>query len=559
MKLVLFITIFFHTLIFAQSEIDTSFSYIKLENKKYTLDDIVGKSKENLFSPLEKDYSKFGFTDSIFWIRILIKNNTSIDKIQILELNHPALDTIDIYKLEDQKLLLKKELGDLRVYDQSTFMPNPNYEFTVSPGQEKIFFIKIVSTGTLNIGMSVQDIKTYNLDSSTQVKWLTFYFGAVFIMLIYNFIIYLIVKNRSFLYYALFHAAYLLFALSLSGISFELFWPNTPSINQYVLPVTMPLTGAFGILFVIHFLNIKLVSPKLYKFLFSLMVISFMVSPLPFITGYSVAIQLGSILTFIIALTLFIVSLYLAIFNKNANALFYFIAWSFFCVGVVISHLSNIGIVPSTILTNFSSQIGSFFEVLLLSIALAYYYNNLRKKHIELTYTNEELLTLSHTDMLTKSYNRRYFYEKVNQYLTTIKDQKRKFSLLMLDLDHFKNINDTYGHDSGDRVLALFAEICRNMIREDDIFARFGGEEFVLFLPDTDKKTAIEIAKRINNTISKSKIDSQPDLSFTVSIGISHNTADLEKLLDKADKALYHAKHSGRNTFILYDDIEAEI
>jgi diguanylate cyclase (GGDEF)-like protein len=523
-----------------------------LENKTYTLSEIVEKSNQDLFSPLHKDQSKFGFTDSIFWIKVHSINSSSIEKTQILELNHPSLDTIDIYELKDQGLILKKELGDLRVYDKSTFMPNPNYEFTVSPKQEKVFFIQIISTGTLNIGMSVQDVNAYNLYSSAQVKWLSFYFGAVLIMLMYNFIIYLIIKNRIFLYYVLSHMTYLLFALSLSGISFELFWPDTPDINRYVLPITMPLTGTFSLLFAIHFLNIKLISNTLYKFLFALMIISFIVSLLPFITGYSVAIKLGSLLTFIIAITLFIVSLYLAIFKTNINALFYFVAWSFFCVGVVISHLSNIGLVPSTILTNFSSQIGSFFEVLLLSIALAYSYNRLQNEHRKLTYSNDRLRVLSHTDMLTGSYNRRYFHDKVNVLLSIAKDENSDFYLLMLDLDHFKKINDTYGHDIGDKVLISFATICRKILRENDIFARLGGEEFVLCLPDTDETTAIHIAKRINTAIRNSTFDFAPDLNLTVSIGISHNTFELEKLLDEADKALYKAKSSGRNTFVLY-------
>jgi len=557
MRLLLFITIFFHTLVFAQNDISSSFSYIKLENKTYTSNEIIEKSEQNLFLPLNKDHSKFGFTDSIFWIKVHSKNHTSIKKTKILELNHPSLDTIDIYELEDQKLILKKELGDLRVYDKSAFMPNPHYEFVLSPKQEKVFFIKIVSTGTLNIGISVQDVNTYNLYSSTQVKWLTFYFGAVLIMLMYNFIIYLIIKNRSFLYYVLFHISYLLFALSLSGISFELFWPNTPGINRYVLPITMPLTGAFSLLFAIHFLNIKLISNTLYKFLFILMVISFIMSLLPFTTGYSVAIQLGSLISFIIAIVLFIVSLYLAIFKKNTDALFYFVAWSFFCVGVVISHLSNIGLIPSTILTNFSSQIGSFFEVLLLSIALAYSYNRLQNEHRKLTYSNDRLRILSHTDTLTGCYNRRYFFDKIKAFLSVAKDENSDFYLLMLDLDHFKNVNDTYGHDMGDEVLISFAETCKSIIRENDVFARFGGEEFVLFLPDTDKTTAMEIAKRINTAVSNTKINSIPDLNVTVSIGISHshNTLELEKLLNEADKALYTAKHSGRNTFVLYDNV----
>ncbi len=554
MRLILFISIIFNIFLFAQSELDTSYSYIKLQNNEYTLQQILEKSEQNLFLPLHKDRSKFGFTDNIFWIKVISKNSSSTAKNKILELNYPTLDYIDIYELEGQQLILKKKLGDLRVYDTSTFMPNPNYKFTVSPAQKKVFFIKITSEGSLNIGVSVQEVNAYNRHSSTQIKWLSFYFGAVFIMLMYNFMIYLIIKNRSFLYYVLFHVSYTVFALGLSGISFEIFWPEIPEINRYVLPTAMALTGAFSLLFTIHFLDIKAMNHTLYKSLYALSMLSFLIALLPFIIGYSVAVQLSSLLSFSIVITLFIVAFYLVFFKKNKNALFYLIAWSFFLVGVAIAHLSNIGLIPSTMLTSFSSQIGSFFELLLLSIGLAYYYNRLKDEHRTLSYTNNQLRALSHTDMLTGSHNRRYFYDKVNPLLSAAKDNSTDFYLLMLDLDYFKNVNDTYGHEIGDKVLISFANICKAMLRENDIFVRFGGEEFILFLATADEIAAIDIAKRINNTLRHTTFDFAPDLQLTVSIGISHHTNELNILLEEADKALYKAKETGRDTYVLYDE-----
>jgi len=405
----------------------------------------------------------------------------------------------------------------------------------------------------MNIGISVKNTKDYILFSITQIKWLSFYFGAVLIMLMYNFILYLIIKNRSFLYYVLFHLSYLVFALSLSGISFELFWPQIPKLNQYVLPISMPLTGAFALLFSIHFLNIKNFNTKLSTILYFFAILSFIVAFSIFFLGYSLVIQIGSLISFLSVLFLFIVSFYLAFIKKDVNSVFYLIAWSFFLSGVAISHLSNIGIIPSILLTNYASQIGSFFEVLLLSIGLAYYYNRLRKKHIELTYNNTLLRELSHTDMLTKSFNRRYFYGQAKLHLEKSKQSNEKISLLMLDLDFFKKINDNFGHDIGDKVLIDFTNICKNSIRENDIFARFGGEEFVIFLPNTNQKQAYYVAQKIQTTLKNYTFSYLPNLSLTVSIGISSNHFDLETLLKQADLALYEAKHSGRNTIIIHN------
>ncbi len=273
---------------------------------------------------------------------------------------------------------------------------------------------------------------------------------------------------------------------------------------------------------------------------------------LSFIADYSVAVQVGSLLSFSIAIVLFIIALYLVFFKKNRNAVFYLLAWSFFVLGVVVAHLSNIGIIPSTMLTSFSSQIGSFLELLLLSVGLAYYYNRLKDEHKELTYTNDRLRALSHTDMLTGSYNRRYFYDTVNTLLSVAEEENSDFYLLMLDLDYFKNINDRYGHEVGDKVLISFADTCNSMLRKYDVFARFGGEEFVLFLPAVDEETAVNVAKRINTAVRSTRFEAVADLKVTVSIGISHSTFDLNELLKEADTALYKAKAAGRDTYVVF-------
>ena len=381
MRLLLLMSLCFNTVLFAQEDIKSLFSYIQLENRLYTFDEIKKKSEEGLFLPLEKDHSNFGFVNQLFWVKVMLKNQTKQSIQQILEFKSPSLDVIDIYELEGQIFTLKKELGDHRPHDKSSLMPTSNYEFTLLPLQEKIFFIKITSASSMNIGMSVQNISDYYKSSFTQIKWFSFYFGAITIMLMYNFIVYLMTRNKSFLYYVLFHASHMVFSLALSGIAFQLFWSDTPVLNKYVIPIFMSLTASFGLLFAIHFLNLKVLIPKLYLFLYTWVWLNFALAFTPFIFGYGISIKMVSISNFFEVVMLFVIVSYLSFFKKNINAFFYFIAWSFFLVGVATSHFSNIGLVPSSILTIFGFQIGSFFEALLLSIALAYYYSQLSEKH----------------------------------------------------------------------------------------------------------------------------------------------------------------------------------
>ncbi|MFI3241463.1 MAG: sensor domain-containing diguanylate cyclase, partial [Alphaproteobacteria bacterium] len=159
-------------------------------------------------------------------------------------------------------------------------------------------------------------------------------------------------------------------------------------------------------------------------------------------------------------------------------------------------------------------------------------------------------------DPLTGIFNRRYFEDEIPQRISNYDFQSECFSVLMLDADHFKNVNDTYGHKTGDAVLIELATISDKALRDSDIVARYGGEEFVMFLDQTDEEQAKNVANRLRESISKIvvKADDGRDVTFTVSIGLctSHYSTDLNQLVKNADLALYQAKENGRNRVEAY-------
>ncbi|WP_455597729.1 GGDEF domain-containing protein [Acinetobacter pecorum] len=168
----------------------------------------------------------------------------------------------------------------------------------------------------------------------------------------------------------------------------------------------------------------------------------------------------------------------------------------------------------------------------------------------------QTLKNLAHTDDLTQLYNRRHFVDMAER---SIHQWPRHASscLLMFDVDHFKNINDSYGHDVGDRVLQLIAEVTRKEMRHSDVLARFGGEEFIALLEDTQLQDSLVIAERIRCAIQKQYIYVKPNhaIRFTISIGIAElesHTQTLEDLIKQADIALYQAKKTGRNRIEVY-------
>ncbi|WP_374573700.1 diguanylate cyclase [Acinetobacter sp.] len=163
---------------------------------------------------------------------------------------------------------------------------------------------------------------------------------------------------------------------------------------------------------------------------------------------------------------------------------------------------------------------------------------------------------LAHTDELTQLYNRRQFVHmaerRIHEWPTPASS-----CLLMLDVDYFKKINDAYGHDSGDRVLQVIAGTARKEMRQSDVLARFGGEEFIALLPETHIQDAMIIAERIRQRIQQEYLYLKPDqpLSFTVSIGVAElksHKQQLDELVKQADIALYQAKENGRNCVVRY-------
>jgi diguanylate cyclase (GGDEF)-like protein len=169
----------------------------------------------------------------------------------------------------------------------------------------------------------------------------------------------------------------------------------------------------------------------------------------------------------------------------------------------------------------------------------------------ELQEKNQELQLLSITDPLTGLFNRKYLMEKLAAEIIRSLRHKHTFALLIIDIDHFKHINDTYGHQKGDEVLRHLADVFTKSIRECDYVARYGGEEFVVLLPETGQNGAIEAAERIRISAGKAWVGlADETISVTVSIGLSlfpDNGDDVRTVIQQADKALYAAKDSGRN------------
>jgi diguanylate cyclase (GGDEF)-like protein len=162
----------------------------------------------------------------------------------------------------------------------------------------------------------------------------------------------------------------------------------------------------------------------------------------------------------------------------------------------------------------------------------------------------------AHTDALTRIYNKGYLLEALDAEFKRAKALHTEFSMVMFDLDHFKKVNDTYGHDAGDYVLKEFANVVRSkFLRPKDVFARYGGEEFVILLANTSAPAAADVAEKIRYAVETHPFNYEGKrLKVTTSLGVSELRSDVESaltLLKLADKALYAAKTGGRNKVVV--------
>ena len=175
----------------------------------------------------------------------------------------------------------------------------------------------------------------------------------------------------------------------------------------------------------------------------------------------------------------------------------------------------------------------------------------------ELEASQKELREQANTDVLTNLANRRFFTHIANKELSLMRRQKEYFTILMMDIDHFKVVNDTYGHAAGDYILTQVAHILSKGVREEDTVARIGGEEFVVSSPYTNRLAAIVLAERLRKSIEKLDIQFEGNyIPITISIGIALQPNDgdeLETILAAADERLYIAKQTGRNRFCAAD------
>lgn len=501
--------------------------------------DIDQARRAKAYVPAAEGHTSFGFTESAWWARVVLRNDSDATREMILRQDYPLIDAIDLWTVRDDAVIDHVSTGDRSTFDtRSLGHRDFLFPLVLPPNSETTIFVRMRTDGALNIGLSLyQPARLLERLSAEQFAF-GLYFGGFFVLIVYNFFIFLAVRDRPFLFYLLYATSYGLYFGIHDGFSFQYLWPNHPAWANTSLLVMLALTLTFGMQFTRSFLGSQRLVPRLDKFAMVLEALAVAAFVGAFFLPYRLLIVPVAYLT--LAITVVILWLgVIGLLRRIVAARFFMIAWATLLLGVLVYMAKTFGLLPHNVVTQNGFQIGSLLEMVLLSLALAHRVREL----------NQE----SRTDPLTQLMNRRAFDEVMEREYDRAAKKHAPISMLMIDIDHFKRVNDRYGHPVGDQVLRQVADVLAGSLDRRDIVGRYGGEEFAVLMPGLDAQAAMARAQTLCEEVRLRILDPVP---VTISIGVASTgeqaIGEPNELFARADAALYRAKCTGRDRAIEY-------
>ncbi|MGM0450112.1 MAG: sensor domain-containing diguanylate cyclase [Pseudomonadota bacterium] len=531
------------------------------------------------WQPVAGEVLNLGLRSDPVWMGVWLESRSGAD--HYLQVGYPPLDDVRIHliRASDGTTVNRVRTGDTLPFRSR---PIAHHDFvtrlSLAPDTRYLLLIRVRTEGSLQVPVRLWKQDAFLEDAQTSSALHMMFFGIMGALAIYNLLLYLAVRDDAYLWYVLYLLTFVLSQAALRGVGFQYLWPNTPWINAVSVPVLLSLSLAAVGFFTHQFLNAPRYS-RTWSVVFRVIGWAGVVlAALSMMVPYHTAIALLLLTVSNGALLALIGACYIW-WRGEVLARFYVIAWGIFLFANIVYTLSKAGLIPTNTLVDHGTQIGAVIQMLLLSFALAWRINQERERRQEaqaealqiqrdanlklearveerteeLRLAYDQLKQLSELDGLTQLKNRPYFDQALEREWRRNCREAQAMSLLMLDIDHFKAINDDHGHMCGDEALRRIAAICRDTVgRAADTVARYGGEEFVILLPMTDLEGASLLAERIREAVASLHFEWEGRvLPLTLSVGVTccvpNWEGDHEWLIRTADEALYEAKTRGRN------------
>jgi two-component system, sensor histidine kinase LadS len=568
---------------------------------------------------LPDEVANFGLTTEVYWFRlpltITVGERANDGHDWLLEISYSLLDQVDFYLRDDGAVNSNssprwQQSAGLRQPFEERLLPHRFLLFPLPSLQtgEYTIYLRVHSLHAMQVPAALWHVDDYLWRDESHNIVVGLLAGAMLVMLVYNLLLYSVVRDPIYLYYTGVVIAVLLLQFGMLGIGVRHFWPHAPDFAAHSVLFGGLMSTYSCARFTVAFLQLKERGHILYRPYFFLGQFSLAMALLSLFAPTSIMVLMMVLcaLTGGLMATLILTN----VWGSNERPVRIFaVGWTVLITGVLLLALNKLGLLPMNFFTEQMVSVGILIQLVLFSMALGDRINfekqqtltaqritlaTLASEHQantqalkdeertrqaqettlrlrtqsnaelereidtrtrELSLATEQLREISRVDALTGLYNRREFNERLDTEHGRAMRAGTALSLVLLDVDHFKAINDSYGHAAGDDCLRFFAALTRDMLaHEAAIVCRYGGEEFALLLPGYTSAGACVLAERVRLQLSSQYVQSQNRrLRLTVSAGIAGlaasdaGTIPARTLVERADRALYEAKAAGRN------------
>ena len=514
------------------------------EKQPLTLGEARQAFSDGRFTVSRRDVPDFGIGSDPVWLALTVRNPQPGPVTRSLQLKTSWLDRVDVYFVTGDEVITSYHTGDALPFRERPVESRYfRFDHAFGPGETRVF-LRVETSDPLVLPLYLTSDVMAQAGEVREAYGYGLLYGAIFILIAYNFMLFVGMKSRRYLYYGVYLGMFVLMNMAYTGHGYQWFWPEWPRWQYWSNPVLMMLYSMAGLAFALRFLDLRLNFPRLHRTVIvgclsfgALLILAILLD------AHGLALGISFVFVFVFTITMLLLGA-VSFLGGNRAAKFFLIASTTHAITASITALAVWGFIPYTVLTFHAVEAGMILDAVLINLALVDQYRILQSVRLDAE-------KLARVDPLTGLNNRRAFYEIVSPLWSAGQRKGHDMSLLLLDLDNFKQINDTHGHARGDIALKKVAGLIADNLRVSDVPARWGGEEFIIFLGETRLEEAEAIAQRFRSRLADSRFEVDgATLQLTTSIGVAHVSdvaIDIDDLINVADRCLYEAKDGGRN------------
>ena len=583
------------------------------------IDDVRRTANEH-FARGATDSLNFGYSDSVWWLRFRLAGDTQPREL-LLDIRFPSLDHVDVYAVQrdarGSETLVLKRGGDSLVW-AAREVRHRNHVFRLSiPADTELgVYVRVASEGVVTVPVWLWAPAAFAANERDAMTVLGLFYGLVIALFLYNLMLFLALRDRVYLWYVLYTGAFGMFLFTFDGLAYQHLWPGSVWWANHALATALSLTLAFGAQFSRSFLVLARNAPAVDRFsqgVAALAVLFAFSAATGWMLSYGVILRAISVVAAVTAMLVLYVSVR-EVLRGDRPARFFLLAWAALLVSIAVGALRNFALVPTNFFSVYGLHIGLALDIVLLSFALADRIGVIKQEKLtaqaealathqalleatrqnereleqrivertaEINRVNEKLREealereglvnrlreqeermrfMAQHDALTGLPNRYSMQERLSLALELAKRNRKHVAVMLVDLDNFKDVNDTRGHPAGDQVLVAVANRLRSSVRGSDTVARIGGDEFVVLAGELDRPDgAGMIAEKIADMVQLPiPVPGGAPWSITCSVGISVYPRDAQapaELLAQADHAMYAAKAAKGRRIAYYAEV----